>query len=172
MSLARLLELDARYSAWMQVMVDSGPLRTAAAVLAHSGDSWFWLAGLALLWLLGDAYWKARAAALAIGIVVTAVAVMVIKFSVRRRRPAGEWGSIYRKSDPHSFPSGHAARGAMLATLALLLGPAWLGWLLAVWGPLVGLARVGLGVHYWSDVAVGMLLGVALGLVIFQFLPR
>jgi undecaprenyl-diphosphatase len=88
---------------------------------------------------------------------------MLVKFSVRRRRPEGEWGAIYRKTDPHSFPSGHAARAAMLAMLAAGLGPSWFSLLLALWAPLVILARVAMGVHYLSDVLAGALFGLLLG---------
>jgi undecaprenyl-diphosphatase len=48
----------------------------------------------------------------------------------------------------------------MLAVLALGLGPLWLGITLLIWAPLVSLARIILGVHYPSDVAAGMVLGV------------
>ena len=41
-----------------------------------------------------------------------------VKQVIRRERPAGEWGGIYRAIDPHSFPSGHATRAALLAALA------------------------------------------------------
>jgi membrane-associated phospholipid phosphatase len=103
-------------------------------------------------------------------VITTAVLVLLVKFSVRRQRPAGEWGQIYRSSDPHSFPSGHAARAAMLAVLAAGLGPAWLAGLLLVWAPLVGLARVAMGVHYLSDVVAGML--ALIGLIIQQLHPK
>lgn len=170
MKIESLLELDARWSRRLRVAEKPGGLRTLAAVLAHSGDSWFWLAGLALVWLLGAPYWKSRALALAAAVLVTAVLVMAVKFTVRRRRPEGEWGAIYRSTDPHSFPSGHAARAVMLAVLMFGLGPAWLGALLLVWSPLVALARVAMGVHYLSDVVaggvVGIVMGIGLGLVL------
>ena len=161
-----MIELDARYSERMRIAEKPGPLRTLAAVLAHSGDSWFWLAGLGLLWWLGTDYWKERALTLIISILVTAVVVMIIKFTVRRRRPEGEWGNIYRATDPHSFPSGHAVRAVMLAVVLLGLGPLWLGLVLVIWAPLVGLARVAMGVHYLSDVVAGMVLGLVMGGVV------
>jgi undecaprenyl-diphosphatase len=164
--LRRLLELDARLSARLRIAEQPGPLRSLAAVLAHSGDSWFWLAGLGLVWLLDPNGWRARAGVLIVSILATAALVMIIKFTVRRRRPEGEWGGIYRSTDPHSFPSGHAARAVMLAALALGLGPAWFALLLVAWAPLVGLARVAMGVHYLSDVVVGMALGGVIGTVI------
>jgi membrane-associated phospholipid phosphatase len=165
----RLLEMDARLSSSSRLADRPGPVRNLAAIFAHSGDSWFWLLGLGLLWLAGDDFWKYRAGVLALGIAITAVMVLAIKFTVRRQRPQGEWGRIYRNADPHSFPSGHAARATMLALLALGLGPAWFGALLLVWAPLVGLARVSMGVHYLSDILAGMALGATLGFLITRF---
>jgi undecaprenyl-diphosphatase len=140
-------------------------MRVLAAVLAHSGDSWFWLAGLGLLWWLGTDYWKKITLTLIITIFLTALVVFVVKFTVRRRRPEGVWGKFYRSTDPHSFPSGHAVRVVMLAVVVLGIGPLWLGLLLLAWAPFVGLARVAMGVHYLSDVLAGMLLGLVIGVL-------
>lgn len=165
----RLVEMDTRLSSWQRFAERSRAIHRAAVLLAHSGDSWFWLIGLGILWVLGTDYWRQRAIVYGVAILVTALIVMVLKFSVRRSRPVGEWGQIYRNVDPHSFPSGHAARAAMLGVLALGSGPMWFGVLLATWAPLVGLARIALGVHYLSDVVAGMLLGVMMGILILQF---
>ncbi len=162
----RLLAIDARWSQRIRVAEKPGPLRTLAAFLAHSGDSWFWLLGVVLLYALGDEFWRWRASVLGTGILATAIVVLIIKFTVRRRRPEGEWGGFYRKSDPHSFPSGHAVRAVMLAVVAIGIGPGWLALLLAIWAPLVALARAAMGVHYLSDVLAGMLLGVVMGLLV------
>ncbi|UCH58343.1 MAG: phosphatase PAP2 family protein [Anaerolineales bacterium] len=165
-----LLELDGRLSAQLSLAERPGPLRNIAAVLAHSGDSWFWFIGLGLVWIFGDQLWRQRVQVFLVGILITAVLVLVIKFSIKRRRPEGEWGRIYRSTDPHSFPSGHAARAMLLAMLAIGLGPAWLTWALVVWSPLVVLARVAMGVHYLSDVVAGGLLGILIGVVILGFI--
>ncbi len=140
-------------------------LHFAATVLAHSGDSWFWGLGLAVVAWLGDAFWRSWAVHVLICIAVLAVLVLTIKLLVRRRRPPGEWGAIYRTTDPHSFPSGHAARSVLLAILLTAWGPAWAAPLAILWAPLVALARVSLGVHYLSDVVAGGLLGLAAALV-------
>jgi undecaprenyl-diphosphatase len=167
----RLLERDAQASQRLRVAESPGILRTLAAVLAHSGDSWFWFLGLAGAYWLGDPGWKRWAGILLIAILATAVVVMAIKFSVRRRRPEGNWGNIYRSTDPHSFPSGHAARAWLVAVLSLGLAPApWAVILLAVWAPLVSLARVAMGLHYLSDVLAGALLGLVIGGVVIFIL--
>ncbi len=164
--LSRLLTLDARLSKKLRVAEKPGLLRSLAAFFAHSGDSWFWLLGLAIVWWIGDAVWKEKALVLGVGIIFTATLVMGIKFTVRRQRPQGEWGEIYRKTDPHSFPSGHAARAGMLAILGVGLGPVWFAVTLLVWAPLVAFARVIMGVHFVLDVFVGALLGAGIGWVI------
>lgn len=161
---------DHRWTARLSLAGRPRYVRALASILAHSGDSWFWLAGLGLLWWLGDPEQRWYAAVLTIGVLVTAAIVMIIKLLVRRKRPAGEWGSLYRRTDPHSFPSGHAARSAMLAVLGAAFGPPWLGVLLAAWAGLVSLARVALGVHYLSDIAAGIVAGVLVGLAIVQFI--
>jgi undecaprenyl-diphosphatase len=160
--LKRLLELDAHLSARLRLAERPGILRSCAAVLAHSGDSWFWWAGLALLWWRGDAFWRPWAIRVLVCILILAAVVLAVKFAIRRRRPEGEWGAIYRTTDPHSFPSGHAARTVLIAILASGMGPGWLALILWVWAPLVALARVAMGLHYLSDILAGAFLG-ALG---------
>jgi len=161
--LEKILILDARLSARLRVAERPGLLRTCAAFLAHSGDSWFWWAGLALLWWLGNSFWRPWALTMLLSIVGLAVIVLAIKFTIRRRRPEGEWGGFYRSTDPHSFPSGHAARAMLIAILAIGLGPGWLAILLCIWAPLVALARVAMGLHYVSDIAAGVVLGTLAG---------
>jgi len=161
-----VIKLDLHLSKRMRIAEQPGWLRTAASILAHSGDSWYWLAGLALLWWLGSDFWKIRALILIVAILVTAGVVFVVKRLVPRRRPEGEWGKFYRLTDPGSFPSGHTVRAFMLAVIMLGLGPWWLGLVLIIWAPLVGLARVAMGVHYLSDVLAGVLLGLVIGGVV------
>jgi undecaprenyl-diphosphatase len=171
MNMTSLLELDARLSNRMRVAEKPGALRNIAIVLAHSGDSWFWGLALLLLWLFGNPAWKEWDAVEFVGISLLAVLVMGIKFLVRRRRPEGEWGGIYRNTDPHSFPSGHAARAFLIAVIGTALGPPWLGVVLWIWAPLVALARVAMGVHYLSDVIAGAVLGILSGMLFLVVYP-
>jgi undecaprenyl-diphosphatase len=162
--LRRLLEADARISERLNISRRSGVLRRALAFLAHSGDSWFMIPVMGIIWLLGDSGWKWRMLVMFPAMVLTALVAVGLKFAIRRRRPAGDWGLVYRSTDPHSFPSGHAARLTMLAVLSLLTGPAWFSGVFFLWAPLVALARVGMGVHYISDILGGAVLGVLFGI--------
>lgn len=169
MPIDSILQLDARLSENLHVAEKPGVLRTLAIFLAHSGDSWFWGAALVLLWSLANSFWKQWAIVMLLSISALAALVMALKFTIRRRRPDGEWGSIYRNTDPHSFPSGHAARAFLIAVLAAGLGPLWAALILWAWAPLVSLARVAMGVHYMSDVVAGFIVGIVMGLIALQF---
>lgn len=164
MTTNNLLEIDDRWSSKLRIAESPGLLRNLAAFVAHSGDSWFWGIGLGIVFIAGDGEAKMWSLLLLGAITLTAVMVLGIKLLVRRQRPEGEWGSIYRNTDPHSFPSGHAARSVLLATLIVGLGPRWLIPLIVLWAPLVALARVAMGVHYISDVVAGGFLGLLSGI--------
>jgi membrane-associated phospholipid phosphatase len=159
-----LRRLDARGTAWLRGLPpDSRPARAAVAAIAHSGDSIVLVPLLALLWWLEGFARGGIALPLAAAFLLSVVFTTLVKYAVRRRRPKGDWGGMYRKTDPHSFPSGHASRTAAMAFLVLARGLPWPGLALAVWAVLVGFSRVALGVHYLLDVAAGYLLGLAIG---------
>ncbi len=166
----KILQWDADLSSRLR-MSQSSPWWKLIAFLAHSGDSWFWMIGLILLWLVGNQHWHNTGALMAAGVGGLAVFVLALKFTIKRQRPPGDWGAIYRNTDPHSFPSGHAARAGLLAIMALGLGPLWFGILLLIWAPMVSIARVATGVHYLSDIIAGMLLGLIAGGVVLALTP-
>ena len=168
MSYKTWLEKDVVWSQRLRLDPSAHWIFRLAAFLAHSGDSWFWGAGLLLLWWLGNTFWKQWAIVVLAAISILAALVMGLKFVIRRRRPEGEWGSIYRNTDPHSFPSGHAARAFLIAVLAAGLGPFWVAVALWLWAPLVSVARVAMGVHYVSDIVAGFVVGIVTGLVALE----
>ncbi|KAF0111218.1 MAG: hypothetical protein FD147_1156 [Chloroflexi bacterium] len=167
----RLVSLDEKFTSFLRLKETQKNIKPAAIFFAHSGDSWFTLLALFIVWLFTKGSWHYMAAVMAASAIALAVIVLLVKFSIRRRRPEGEWGAIYRKTDPHSFPSGHAARTTMFSVLALLLGPLWFGVMLIIWAPLVSLARVAMGVHYFSDVLAGIILGIAAAFGFYALAP-
>ncbi len=140
--------------------------RWLALALAHSGDGYLWLPALALAAWLAPEPWRARAwqALLVLGVV--AVVVTLLKHLVRRPRPQSPWGSLYRKTDPHAFPSGHAARGAALMALAWMWWPGWPALGMTLWALALAWSRLAIGVHYPSDVLAGFLLGVLIAVLV------
>jgi membrane-associated phospholipid phosphatase len=167
----KLLKLDAQITQWVHLASPASRLWKLAVILAHSGDSWLWAIGVGVVWVFGNPFWHRYAAILEISIVIQALFVFGLKQIIRRQRPNGEWGGIYRQFDPHSFPSGHATRALLLVVMAISMGPAWFGLLIGIWAPLVCLSRVMTGVHYISDILGGMLLGLAMGYLMVSISP-
>lgn len=168
----RILELDRDWSGALRVAEKPGLLRNLAMFFAHSGDSWFWGVGMIILWFAGNTFWKQWSVYQLFWISILAALVMSLKFTIRRKRPEGEWGAIYRNTDPHSFPSGHAARSFLISIFAFSLGPDWLATILLIWAPLVSLARVSMGVHYLSDVIAGAVIGILTAFISWQISPE
>ena len=77
-----ILEFDDRLSHRMRVVTPNSPWRPLAAFLAHSGDSWFWLAGLGLVWLFGTPEWHTRATLLILSMIFLAVMVLAISMLI------------------------------------------------------------------------------------------
>lgn len=122
--------------------------------------------------------WTAAALMLCLG-VGQALRYAAMTLIARPRPPTGDWAA---HASGWSFPSGHTTTGAMTAGLlvaALLLRgggrtPArTTAVLIGLWGAAVGLTRVYLGVHWFTDVIGGWLFATAwLSLLAFAYLRR
>jgi membrane-associated phospholipid phosphatase len=170
LSLDTLRRLDARSTAWLQTLPSRGVPRAALSIVAHSGDSLVLIPSLALLWWLGRFSRSSIAVPLGIGYILSVLVTSIVKYAVRRRRPEGEWGALYRKTDPHSFPSGHASRTVTLSLIVLARDLTLAGVLLLAWSVLVGVSRIAMGVHYLLDVLAGYLLGLAVGTAVWLWM--
>ncbi len=105
----------------------------------------------------------ALAGAVSFGIAAGIVAG--VKDAVDRARPAvadPTFETLIATPSSPSFPSGHAATAFAAAVAIGVLCPR-LRWPLVGLAVFVAFSRVYLGVHYWLDVLVGSLLGVAIG---------
>ncbi len=164
----RVRSLDGTLTRALTLPAGRGPAQVTALVLAHSGDIYIWAGLCVLTWFLGDAQWKVRAVVIFAGLVLAEGAVFLIKLVFKRKRPPGTSGMIYRKADPYSFPSGHAARAIMLCLLAAFLGPTPLLVAILVWSPFMVLSRIAIGIHYVVDILGGFVLGVILTAILLE----
>ncbi len=169
--LDQIQKVDEEISARLVLQKEYGLTHKLMALIGHSCDSWYWLLGLTLVWAFTRGTIRTTAILWGLALASLAVIVLGIKFLLRRPRPEGEWGSIYRVTDPHSFPSGHAARAMTIAFMALQFqNPLWfIG--LFIWAIMVGFSRLALRLHYFSDILVGWLIGALSGILALNFLP-
>lgn len=170
--ITKLLELDNEASERLRIKDENSAQFLFAGLVAHSGDSWLWCGILFIIWLFvhGDteriiAWWGGC-------IALTALLVFMLKKLIPRQRPKGEWGEIYRKGDPHSFPSGHAVRGGLIIVLAFTtFRNPWIIAAFVVWALIMIASRVMTGVHFPLDVLAGLALGLLFGWLFTQLQP-
>jgi undecaprenyl-diphosphatase len=98
--------------------------------------------------------------ALTVGVAyaLSSLASTTLKLLVDRERP--DTSALIDLPASPSFPSGHATTAFAAAVALALLVPRWRWWALA-FAAVVAYSRVYLGVHYWSDIVAGALLGAA-----------
>ena len=111
---------------------------------------------------------EARSIVVDMGIatVLAQVAILPIKASVGRVRPADNQGTAHFTpfSGADAFPSGHAAQAfAMASALAVRTPEPWVGWCAYGAAGLVALARLESRDHFASDVLGGAMVGTVLG---------
>lgn len=180
MNLQKLDRLDRRWSrasALPKSAKEQLPVQYwLTRAVTHLGDSWFWWLVAYLLWRrnepgrgwLGLAQPADAETRLTAGradvlnwlgtMLVTTALVMFIKQTVQRSRPGDDKLLYGGGADKYSFPSGHAARMGVVAVWAPIYGLGQ-GAFLSGLAFVVGWTRVRLGIHYWGDVAAGLLIG-------------
>jgi len=158
-------ELDLRLLRWMRTHGHSPGIESAAQALGKAGNNglvWV-LLGVALAivdWERHEA-WLICAALGPIAIVLN----YGIKLLVRRPRPVLEGlPPLGGAPSSLSFPSAHALSSFAVATAMYRVDPATAATFLVA--AAISLGRPYLGMHYPSDVVVGALLGVLLGLIV------
>jgi undecaprenyl-diphosphatase len=131
-------------------------------LLVRIGDGWIWGAlAVYIWWALPFAQLETTLLHCVLSIVISLCFYLPIKFLAKRPRPYDNGMDVTPMVPPldkYSFPSGHTMNNLAVAlTLALHLPRLFVPALLLP--PVLGLLRVLFGVHYFSDIVGGTLLG-------------
>lgn len=168
-----LSTFDARVNNWFGAHHTGWtvPLAKGAAVAGSVGGLAVITVGIGLvLWWIG---WRVRAIVPFLAFAGAELVVFVAKEIISRHRPPSAAAHLYpwvhgvHETDL-SFPSGHStATAAVLLALAVLAvghGARWWPWFVAVLvAAAMAAGRLVLGVHWFSDVSVGLVLGLMWG---------
>jgi undecaprenyl-diphosphatase len=144
------------------------PVDVAHVIGLVTAPFWSGLAATALVVALLLTHHRAAAGLLAMSGLAGVTVSETVKMSMGRARPPG--AGMFEPDLNKSFPSGHAmegiylymATGLVLIHLGRAQGRRWMevvGRILVVLGPLIGLSRLVLGVHWPSDVIAGWAFG-------------
>ncbi len=160
---ARLQNVDDRWVSYVNQRWRCRVMDWIMPRVTHLGGAGFSLAFLAVWWLLIDSFARYWALEGLVALVFSHLVVRLGKHLWHRLRPYLEISGLFITSDAlqdYSFPSGHTTAAFSLAVVWVLHLP-WLAWILFPLAMLVGLSRIYLGLHYPTDVIVGIWLGTA-----------
>lgn len=139
--------------------------------LTKYGREVFWIATVALLFILGGWSGKKTAVIMAISMAIIIPVGSIAKDAIGRDRPTvPEQDSILASDTDRAFPSGHATIVSAGAAVALALfrdskRKFAVSIALTVEAALVCISRVYVGGHYPTDVVGGILLGAGISFV-------
>ncbi|PSW56053.1 phosphatase PAP2 family protein [Photobacterium leiognathi] len=132
-------------------------LAKISRIVSRTGDGHLYVLIGLMVWLVDD---QQGSAFLRYGLLMFLIELplyWLLKNSFKRDRPVS-LPTFIKPSDRYSLPSGHTAAAFMMAALISSFFPAF-SFLVWCWAGCIGLSRVLLGVHYFSDIVAGALLG-------------
>lgn len=149
-------------------------VRAVMVGASRAGDGWLWYAlGFIILMFGGHSRFAATGAG-ALASIAGIATYLIVKKAANRKRPCAIEPHCWARMlppDQYSFPSGHTIVAFSIATSVGLFYPQLLVLLFCI-ALLIAVSRVVLGMHFLSDVVVGVLMGVSLGFAAFLYLRR
>ena len=140
-------------------------LQDFSRVMNWLGGGWFGVLAVPILGAIGLIVLRRpwSAAFFLTAEAASAGTVQILKHAIGRARPE----DIIVITDYGSYPSGHVANAATLATAAFILFPRlWVAIIGVAWVVLMALSRTALHAHWLSDTVCGALIGIGVVLIV------
>ncbi|MBA7650485.1 hypothetical protein ES703_58291 [subsurface metagenome] len=134
-------------------------LRRLFQIVTHLGSGYIWICTYAVIFILGTSKVKSILFSIVLAELLGLLIVIVLRNLIRRERPTAH--IVFLLPMPwqrNSFPSHHALRVSMLATIFGTAYPSWLPFLIFC-SIVVSVSRVYLEMHYPFDVLAGSCIG-------------
>lgn len=141
-------------------------------LVTYLGGLTFMTAFCALTTLYPDRYVHKLGVKSSVALIISFSVASIVKYSVSRMRPFDKVENLNINKigiDAYSFPSGHTTAAFALAIMISHFIPA-LSTLVIFLASAVGFSRMYLGVHYPSDVFVGVALGSFTSILVFNLM--
>lgn len=155
-------QMDVAISLWIQEFLRADFMTGFWKTVTFLGDGgWFWivLGVFLLVWKRTRPVGAAVLLSLAVGALITNV---FLKNAVARIRPYDYTAQIRALIPPQhdfSFPSGHTCASFAAAVVCLKMLPQKYGISAVILAGLIAFSRLYLGVHFFTDVLAGALIG-------------
>lgn len=161
--LKKIFDFDNRVSVYWTNRHFSRKVNGWLRFYVRLGDGYIW--ALFIAFLIWRTSWQSFLPILWQALVSLAMSLLIyegVKLSTKRPRPFAANPQIKAEVPPldkYSFPSGHTMNNLAVASTVFYCAPQY-GWIMMLLPLTWGLLRVYFGVHWFSDIICGFLLGI------------
>lgn len=165
----KLIVLDLSLSNWV-IRHRDRRARKVFRIVTYLGSGYVWTFAYLILFALGTNKVRAILFSVILAELLGLLIIIVLRNLIKRERPNTDITFLLPLPwQSNSFPSHHALRVSMLATMFGTAYPSWLSFLI-LGATVVSISRIYLERHYPSDVLAGSFIGfLCAGLVLFIF---
>lgn len=168
-------QLDGSILLWIQNYIRRDFLNPIILFITNLGDAgWFWILVLAVM-LMFTKYRKiglTGLAALLIGFFITNLCLKNMVARVRPYEVIEGLELIGKRANDFSFPSGHSTCSMAAAVVLFAKMPKKIGVPALILGILICFSRLYIGIHYPTDVIVGMCVGIIAALLAMYIIKQ